>query len=380
MTDADTLADVGRFNLPERIGRRLDFLDVARGAAALLVLVEPGMHACVPGDYEFSRDHVVIGFAAILVFFMVSGFVIPLSLEGGRSNVSFWLRRFFRLFPVYWLSIGVAFAYVCVTGAAVNGVRVADAKTWLANLALLQSVLKVSNVWEVFWTLPFEIMIYAVCSALYACGLLNRIGVRVFITLIIVFALIGVGRPLFEGKPMGLGGMRLVVLSAVFGMVAARHVTGRIGRGALYGLVAGLAAAVLLIWGVNHLLFPEQITYVALGRFAGVWGLAFAFFLGLLALRHRRMPALPCWVGRRSYPIYLLHPVVLLVLSPTGWPAWAFMPCLVGATLLLAELAHRFVERPGINLGRRIETYLLRPAAAPAPAVTPVAVATRQAA
>lgn len=56
------------------------------------------------------------------------------------------------------------------------------------------------------------------------------------------------------------------------------------------------------------------------------------------------------------------------------------MPCLVGATLLLAELAHRFVERPGINLGRRIETYLLRPAAAPAPAVTPVAVATRQAA
>ncbi len=64
---------------------RLDFLDVARGAAALLVLVEHGLHECVPGYLEFSKRNVVVGQAAILVFFMISGFVIPMSLEEGGS-------------------------------------------------------------------------------------------------------------------------------------------------------------------------------------------------------------------------------------------------------------------------------------------------------
>jgi len=78
---------------------RFQFLDVARGAAALLVVFEHGLHACLPGYLEFSRDHVYIVQAAVLGFFMVSGFVIPMSLENGKSNAVFWLRRFFPPIP-----------------------------------------------------------------------------------------------------------------------------------------------------------------------------------------------------------------------------------------------------------------------------------------
>ena len=84
-------------------------------------------------------------------------------------------------------------------------------------------------------------------------------------------------------------------------------------------------------------------------------GLGFGSFVGLLAARGREMPRVACWLGRRSYPIYLVHPFVLLLLSSTSLSAWAFVPCLVGFTLVLAELVHRFVELPGIALGRRFE-------------------------
>jgi peptidoglycan/LPS O-acetylase OafA/YrhL len=156
---------------------RLDFLDAARGGAAMLVLAEHGLHACVPGYLEFSRANVIIGQAAIVVFFMVSGFVIPMSLEGGGSNATFWLRRFFRLFPVYWLSIALAYAYLRAGGTLGGvGVKLSDTASWLSNLVLAQGCLNRPNVWEVFWTLPYELMIYAACSVLFLFGLMRRVG------------------------------------------------------------------------------------------------------------------------------------------------------------------------------------------------------------
>ena len=89
---------------------RLDFLDGARGLAALLVLAEHGLAASLP-DFLKSTPvgHGNLGKAGVLLFLLISGFIIPASLEQGGSNTRFWLRRFCRLFPAYWLSIAVAF-------------------------------------------------------------------------------------------------------------------------------------------------------------------------------------------------------------------------------------------------------------------------------
>ena len=335
--------------------KRLDFLDVARGSAAMLVLLEHGLHTCVPGYLQFSQANIVIGQAGILVFFMISGFVIPMSLEGCRSNATFWRRRFFRLFPVYWFSIGLAFAYLLLGGPLPIGVGLSDTTTWLANLALLQGCLNCPNVWGVFWSLHFEVALYIICSALFACGLLHRIGPRTIVALLVGFALVCTAKLLLTGKPAEFMYNRIIVLAALFGLIAYRYTAGRIPRATFYGLLSGLFAVVLFVWGVNHLLYPSVATFGQLIRYAVLVVLAFGAFTCLLEARGRSLPRVVCWLGRRSYPIYLVHPFVLLLLTPTGWPAWVFMPCLVGFTLLLAELAHRLVERPGIALGRLLE-------------------------
>lgn len=349
---------------------RLDGLDVARGGAALLVLLEHGLHACVPGYYAFSHANVVVGQSAILVFFMISGFVVPMSLQEGRGGATFWVRRFFRLFPVYWLSIGLAFAYLWAGGPVALDVRLSDTGAWLANLVLLQRPLGRPDVWGVFWSLHFELALYVLCWGLFVLGVLHRIGPRTIAVLLVGFALAVTAKLLRTKNPTDDLYNWMIVLSALFGLISYRYFAGQLTRRTYYGLLGGLAATALAIWGVNHALYPAVATYAQLLRAGMIGLLGYGAFVGLLEARGRSMPVVACWLGRRSYPTYLLHPFVLLLL-PSGWPAWLFMPCLVGGTLLLAELTHRLVERPGIALGRRLESRR-RPAGA-APAVDALA-------
>ena len=150
---------------------RLAFLDVARGLAAALVLLEHCFTAVIPGFLKWGMDYNDVGRVGVCLFLLVSGFIIPVSLEQGGSNARFWLRRFFRLFPAYWFSILVAYVYVCA-GAG----RLPPYKPWhwWLNLTMFQGFFRAPIAWGTFWTLQLELVIYIACSLLFALGLLRR--------------------------------------------------------------------------------------------------------------------------------------------------------------------------------------------------------------
>jgi peptidoglycan/LPS O-acetylase OafA/YrhL len=330
---------------------RLAFLDVARGLAALLVLVFHGLGASFPGYTSWSLANFNIGQVGVVIFLVVSGFIIPVSLEQGGSNSRFWLRRFCRLFPLYWTSIALAF--VCY-GLGVYGPPSPGAGSWLLNLTMLQGFFGQPHVWGVFWTLQLELVIYATCSLLFAAGLLKR-AVWIAGLAFAVYAFIGMARPLLTGSPYGIFGPRFVYFAPLVGLVAQRYWAGRIGRGWFLALLLGHATGVGAVWLVNHALLPERMTTACLREWATTWGTAYACFFVLLLLRDRPMPEAACWLGRISYSVYLLHPLVLTLLIAAQWPWWAALPALAGGTLLLSHLTYRFVELPGIALGRAIE-------------------------
>src|SRR5437868_2051289 len=92
----------------EAAGRRLEFLDFARATAALLVVLAHGVSVSVPGFLAWSRANLDPGRVGVVLFLLISGFIIPASLEKGGNLGRFWLRRFFRLFPAYWVSVAAA--------------------------------------------------------------------------------------------------------------------------------------------------------------------------------------------------------------------------------------------------------------------------------
>jgi peptidoglycan/LPS O-acetylase OafA/YrhL len=85
------------------------------------------------------------------------------------------------------------------------------------------------------------------------------------------------------------------------------------------------------------------------------WAAAYAVFsVGILA-RGWRWPTTLVGIGKISYSLYLIHPLVLVWLPPG--PAWIYMPAFFALTLALAMVTYNLVERPCINLGRRLERH-----------------------
>jgi peptidoglycan/LPS O-acetylase OafA/YrhL len=72
----------------------------------------------------------------------------------------------------------------------------------------------------------------------------------------------------------------------------------------------------------------------------------------------------PTWLGRISYSLYLVHRPVLLTLVHVFWgkvPLQYILLCTVLLSLLLADLTYRVVEKPSIDLGRRLALLLGTP-------------------
>jgi peptidoglycan/LPS O-acetylase OafA/YrhL len=81
---------------------RLAWLDALRGIAALFVVFDHlSNYVLRPVRYEVYQI-LDPGFYGVCVFFLVSGYIVPASLERKGSIRTFWLSRVFRLFRCSW--------------------------------------------------------------------------------------------------------------------------------------------------------------------------------------------------------------------------------------------------------------------------------------
>jgi len=340
---------------------RYDFLDVARGLAALLVLVEHAGDVYVPGFVQWSYAFGSLGRIGVVIFLMVTGFIIPQSLERSGSVGRFWVRRVFRLFPVYWLSVVLFFAYAGTHPPTGTKLPAGDTAGWLVNLTMVQRLFGVQDAFGVYWTLFLELAIYAGCTALFLTHL-NRHWKTVLVVAIAGYGAAGLAWPLVGGAPftqygpnMGRG---LLYVTPLFGVVLHLYVSGRLSRRGAYGFVAAWAAVYGLVAGVNAALYPGDFPAKQVWQHYLMYGSAVAVLFGLAELRRRRMPAAAVWFGRISYSVYLLHGLWLCLLNDWGWKLKYRVPAYFAFITATSAAAYYLVELPGIALGRKVEQWL----------------------
>ena len=89
-------------------------LDGLRGVAALAVVF---YHYTTRFSIKFNSDIIsnVINFKyghyGVQLFFVISGFVIFMSIEKVKSPFEFLYKRFVRLYPTFWMSLFLTFFY-----------------------------------------------------------------------------------------------------------------------------------------------------------------------------------------------------------------------------------------------------------------------------
>lgn len=83
---------------------RIAVLDQLRAIAVICVLISHFSIAINSKFIAIQNNSINIGLIGVLIFFCVSGYVIPWSMntrDGLTSIFGFWIRRVFRLYPIY---------------------------------------------------------------------------------------------------------------------------------------------------------------------------------------------------------------------------------------------------------------------------------------
>jgi peptidoglycan/LPS O-acetylase OafA/YrhL len=345
---------------------RFGYIDSLRGIAALLVIylhladhflhTEPNLGAWDRWSFIAFTEVIDIGKAAVIVFFAISGYVIPFSLMKRTDHAvqRFVVSRFFRLYPAYWLSISAALAILAVAAHQ----RVAAPEV-VANVTMLQQFLGIENILGIYWTLQIELIFYALCVGLFMIGLLQKTKF-IFSTSVIFL-----GFALVLSAVRFYSGMKLPVvvplsLAVMFWGMIRRQADD--GEGvAVKADVALLVVFAVVIPLVSFLAYNRDYGYNETWyRYTISYGAAIAFF-ALCSSRLRIDFSGMRHLGRISYSVYLFGPIaeqiVLLSLLPRlGMRQGAHF--YIGVTMVLAvamaAIIYRLVEAPSIAFGRRI--------------------------
>lgn len=153
-------------NESKRSNKRIYQLDALRGLAAIFVVLYHYSTRIkelkIPSpntDWNFN-----IGHYGVPIFFIVSGFVILMSIEKQKptprinSILEFTQSRAIRLFPLFWVSAILTFSTVAWFG--LEG-REVSTTAFLANLTMLPRFFGQPFVDGVYWSLEAEVIFYA---------------------------------------------------------------------------------------------------------------------------------------------------------------------------------------------------------------------------
>ncbi len=394
-------ATVPRQSTPgRRTAPRLGWLDALRGYAALVVVLFHLSPSVLGSERHLAIYRTIdLGKYGVLLFFLVSGYVIPMSLEKHGSLRRFWIGRLFRIYPAYLFAI--VFLILC-TAALPVALRAETVSSVLGHASMMSDPLGLRGAVRPFWTLSYEMVFYLVVAGLFAWRLHRHSGwwagglatVAVVAGTRLPDGLFSAG---FTGRRVTAAVLLVLVIVCIAGFLSGRtRIVGVIGIGfvlliALNGHPTGkstvdssqqglLLLAVMfagtVVYRAQHGRLDRRAAALALTVTAGAvaWAAVtpltaaavVATFGVAFALRARRVPRVLVWLGSISYSLYLLHVIVLMTVArivPNLDDRPIEIRLAVGALFLAAALgvawlSYHAVELPAQSLGRRIDKIL----------------------
>jgi peptidoglycan/LPS O-acetylase OafA/YrhL len=165
---------------------RFKQIDVLRGIAAILVVF---FH--LTGSSDLSKTTATYGhygWTGVQMFFVISGFVLPYSLHRSGYKLKnfgiFLIKRIIRIYPAYLAAIIISLILTVLTHR-----EVASVITIISHLVFLNSILGLTGISAVFWTLAIEVQFYLLIGLAYPIVIKNNSSSLVFIIILTFFSI-----------------------------------------------------------------------------------------------------------------------------------------------------------------------------------------------
>ena len=322
---------------------RIKGLDTLRGIAAISVVL---FH--FTSRYQTNYGHPSIplfsfpqGFRGVDLFFIVSGFVIFMTLDNTRHSLDFVVSRFSRLFPAYWVSMIATFVVVLIFGLPGKEVSIRD---FLLNFTMLPDLLHAQAVDGAYWTLEIELFFYTLMLLLFRAQLIGYIHYILMAWLCMRLMTYAMSN---SGIHVSYLFSHLLILPyiALFGtgMMLYRLHRDTINRTKAYAVLAACLSVIAVTEPAEGIVVPvlASITILMLSH-------------GKLIFFSNRILV---FFGTISYPLYLLHENIGFVImrslysvgiSPAAVVAITFsvmIACATAVNVLIEQPAQRWIRK-----------------------------------
>ncbi len=291
------------------------------------------------------------GALGVAIFFLISGFVIPLSLRS-QGPAAFLVARVFRIFPTLWVALLAEWLAVYAQSKFYGRPMAFTPLVYLCNASLLDTIFGNGYVDLVNWTLAIEVKFYLLMAVLRPWILRGRILPLIGFSLLAV-AVAAAEQQRMIHVPVLFGQEVMCIGFMLIGTLFHYRMAGLIGPAKAICAGAVLLGLFAAGWRVGPI--QEQFPTVMVNYLyaLAIFGLAYM----ARDLFHTRR-----WLdflADVSFPLYLIHSVLgyslmTFVIRSLGFSYAAALAAAVVAMISFAWLLHRVVERPTLVIGKRL--------------------------
>jgi len=350
---------------PGKAKHQYPALDSLRGIAALGVIIT---HFLQHGFADLTLNHTpfrlfVNGRSFVIFFFVLSGFVLATALwhsrKSAQSGLDGWMnyavyavRRFVRLYPPY-AAAGLLAAALFWTLGSDKSISIAD---YFLMLGTDVGMALNDPSWSLVYEMRISLLMPFICALILwspRIGVIMALGLFAFEEIAVVKA--GIGQ-----YPYGEN-------TVAHSLIVTLRFTVCFFLGAFLAYESQLRARFFEICA-RHSIVSFAIAFVCMSLLYDQSSMIGAAIIIALALRCNWLKSVLAlkpfvWLGKISYSLYLTHMIIITYAFPYllqhGNKAALFL--VLPGTLIVGALFYSLVEKPSIDLSRRISARMKLP-------------------
>lgn len=336
--------------------KRIEFIDYTRGIAAVVVLYSHALETFVP-NWKETFEWFNLGQVGVVAFFLVSGYIIPYSMDKAKNIKQFIVGRVTRIYPLY-IFVSLVTATAFTTGFYHSPLEVKETSVPLlifSHMLFIQDIILGQNAIINFapgnWTLLIEGIWYA--FFVFLCVFHFQKNIKKVILYFNLFLLFLVIISVVSDFRLPYGRLCLISVCLIGYLLYTFHKQELSSKEFLAYIIGSLVVLYISL-SVTFGYFANDTFPLTCVLTSWTTGFIMFFIFAWFPVKNSFFSKTLSALGTISYSLYLVHPNILYSLS---YLIRDFNIVLILIICLLASvgisiLTYNLIEKPSIRFFR----------------------------